>query len=92
MKISKAQQRALKAQAHSLKPVVLLGQKGLTDQVIAEIELALNYHELIKVKIAGAEKAGRVEIAAEICRRTNADLIGLIGQIAILYRETEEGK
>lgn len=77
--------KKLKAQAHALKPVVMIGQAGLTDAVLAEIELALDSHELIKVKIR-AEREERQHISAEISRRTGAELIQTIGQIAVLYR------
>lgn len=82
--------KALKAEAHSKKPVVLIGQKGITESVIAEIDLALNHHELIKVKIAGQERADRQVIANEICEKTNASQIQIIGQILVLYRENEK--
>lgn len=77
--------KKLKAQAHALKPVVMIGQAGLTDAVLAEIELALDSHELIKVKIR-AEREERQHISEEISRRTGAELIQTIGQIAVLYR------
>ncbi len=77
----------LKARAHHLRPVVLLGNKGLTPAVIEETNIALTAHELIKVKINGAEKADRQVIAAELCDALNASLVQLIGSTAILYRE-----
>ena len=63
------QKQALKVKAHSLKPVVIIGQSGLTDAVMAEIELALNCHELIKVKIR-AERDERKIISEKICSTT----------------------
>ena len=78
--------KKLKAQAHSLKPVIIVGHAGLTDAVLAETELALNTHELIKVKI----RAGRDERALmteKICTATGAVLIQTIGQIIVIYRE-----
>ena len=90
MPITKELQRELKAQAHSLKPVVLLGQKGLTDNVISEINLALDAHELIKVKVAAEDKADRKTLVAEIVAKTSAELINIIGHIAILYRKKEK--
>ena len=82
--------QTLKAQAHHLKPVVLLGAKGLTPAVIAETDSALLIHELIKVKINGAEKADRQAIAAELCDALKASLVQLIGSTAIIYRKNEE--
>ena len=80
----------LKAKAHHLKPVVLLGSKGLTPAVIEETNIALLSHELIKVKINGAEKADRQIIAAEICKQLKAELVQLIGSTAVIYRKNAE--
>ena len=82
--------QTLKAQAHHLKPVVMLGNKGLTPAVIEETNIALLAHELIKVKINGAEKMDRQAIAIEMCETLRASLIQLIGNTAIIYRENEE--
>ena len=82
--------QTLKASAHHLRPVVLLGAKGLTPAVIDETNSALLSHELIKVKISGAEKAGRARIAAEMCDALHASLVQLIGNTAIIYRKNEE--
>jgi RNA-binding protein len=83
--VNSADKKALRARAHSLKPVVLIGQSGLTDPVINEIELALDTHELIKVKIR-AEKEDRESIREQIISATGADLIQTIGQIIVLFR------
>jgi RNA-binding protein len=80
-----ADKKKLRAQAHALKPVILIGQAGLTAAVLAEIELALNYHELIKIKIR-AEKEVRKLIRDKICAETGATPIQSIGQIVVLYR------
>ena len=77
--------KKLRADAHTLKPVVMIGLSGLTDAVLAEIELALNSHELIKVKIR-AEREDRQKINEKICQNTGAALIQSIGQIAVIYR------
>jgi RNA-binding protein len=82
--------QSLKARAHHLKPVVLLGAKGLTDAVIAETEIALNAHELIKVKINGAEKEDRIKMAHTLCQQLAAELVQLIGNTAIIYRKNKE--
>jgi RNA-binding protein len=90
MPLTKERQRALKAQAHSLKPVVLLGQKGLTAPVIIEINAALDCHELIKVKVPGEDRDARQHLIQDIVAQTQADLIGTIGHIAILYRKNKD--
>ena len=83
--MNSADKKKLKAQAHSLKPVIMIGQSGLTAAVLAEIELALNTHELIKVRIR-AEREDRKLISEKICEDTGAELIQSIGQIAVIYR------
>ncbi|MSP27365.1 MAG: ribosome assembly RNA-binding protein YhbY [Methylococcales bacterium] len=77
--------KKLKSDAHSLKPVVMIGQPGLTDAVLAEIELALDHHELIKIKIC-AERDERKLISEKICTATSAEAIQSIGQIIVIYR------
>ncbi|MFZ9610655.1 MAG: ribosome assembly RNA-binding protein YhbY [Methylococcales bacterium] len=77
--------KKLRAEAHSLKPVVMIGQSGLTDAVLAELQLALNTHELLKVKIR-AEREDRKLITEKICANSGAELIQSIGQIAVIYR------
>ncbi len=82
--------QALKAKAHHLKPVILIGSKGLTPAVINETEIALLAHELIKVKINGAEKEERSEITTELCTALKAELVQSIGNTSIIYRKNEE--
>jgi len=79
--------QTLKAKAHALKPVVLLGVKGLTDAVINEIDIALTVHELIKIKLTGQERDDRAPLVETICQRLRAERIQLIGTIAVLYRK-----
>ncbi|API87266.1 ribosome assembly RNA-binding protein YhbY [Francisella uliginis] len=81
------QQQKLKAQAHSLKPVVLMGEKGLTENVMLEIDLALASHELIKVKAGRLPKEEKQQIAAEIVKATKSELVQIIGNILVLYRK-----
>ena len=77
--------KKLRAEAHTLNPVVMIGQSGLTAAVLAEIEQTLGSHELIKVKIR-AERDERKVISEKICIDTGAELIQTIGQIAVIYR------
>ncbi len=81
------QKQALKAQAHHLNPVILIGNKGLTPAVIEETDIALKAHELIKVKMNGAEKADRQIMARELCEQLSAESIQLIGNTLIMYRK-----
>lgn len=88
--ISTALKKQLKARAHHLKPVILLGAKGLTEAVLKETDLALTIHELIKVKLSGIEKDERDGLLSTICSELKADLVQLIGKTAIIYRKNPE--
>ncbi|MDP7593221.1 MAG: ribosome assembly RNA-binding protein YhbY [Litorilituus sp.] len=92
MNLNKKQIQHLKGVAHPLKPVVLLGNNGLTEAVIAEIDYALNHHELIKVKIPTDDRETKSLIVDAICRETNAIKVQVIGKTLIIYRESEEKK
>ena len=81
-----AQKKQLKAQAHSLKPVIIIGQASLTESVLQEIEITLNTHELIKIKIR-SEREERNLIKDQILARTQADLIQTIGQVVVIFRK-----
>lgn len=80
------EKKKLKALAHPLNPVVIIGNAGLTPAVIKEINVALNDHELIKVKIR-AERDARIAFTDQICTETLAEKIQTIGQILVLYRK-----
>lgn len=81
--------QALKAKAHHLKPVILLGAKGLTDAVVKETDLTLTAHELIKIKINGLDKLEREQLAQDLCQQLNAELIQIVGHIATIFRQNE---
>jgi RNA-binding protein len=87
--VTPAKIKQLKSQAHLLKPVIMVGQSGLTKSVLDEIEVTLNTHELIKIKIR-AEKEDRIRISAQIIEASQAELIQSIGQIIVIYRKNPE--
>ncbi len=80
----------LRAEAHKLTPVVIIGDKGLTDEVVAEIERSLKAHELIKVRATTDERAARGEWLEAICTRLGAHAVQQIGKVFVLYRENPE--
>lgn len=84
------QKAALVAAAHSLKPVVMIGQKGLTPSVIAEADQALTVHELIKIKVVADDKQERTDILEQICAELGAEQLKLIGGIGIIYRKADK--
>lgn len=80
----------LKAHAHHLNPVVMIGQHGLTDSVIKETDAALAAHELIKVRVLGDDRAERIEICEALCQAVNAQLVQHIGKLLVLWRKKPE--
>ena len=84
-----AQRRYLRSLAHHLDPVCFVGKNGLTDAVVQACDTALDAHELIKVKFIDGKKEKRA-ISDAISERTNSAVAGLIGNIAILYRENPD--
>lgn len=92
MNLNKKQVQHLKGLAHHLNPVVMIGNNGLTEGVLAEIDLALNHHELIKVKIGGEDREVKTLIAEAIVRETGAANVQIIGKILVLYRPSEQRK
>jgi putative YhbY family RNA-binding protein len=85
--LSPSRRRELKARAHALDPVVLVGGGGLSSAVLAEIDRCLKSHELIKVRVNGSDRSGREAILEEICTRTGAQPVLHIGKILVLFRE-----
>ena len=77
----------LRAEAHKLAPVVIIGDKGLTDEVVAEIDRTLKAHELIKVRAATDDRKARDAWLAEICDRLQAHPVQQIGKVFVIYRE-----
>ncbi len=90
MPINSKQRKALKAEAHHLKPVIRIGQHGVTEGVIAETQITLNTHELIKVQVQQGEREARNTAIKELCQQTGAELIHSIGKIFVLYRKRED--
>ena len=90
MNLTTKQKQYLKGIAHNLKPVVMLGQHGLTEGVLAEIDAALAHHELIKVKVGGADREDRDAMIDHLAARAEAALVQRIGHIAVLYRPSKD--
>ena len=88
--LTSAQTRFLRGQAHDLKAMLQIGGKGLTDAVVAEVELALEHHELIKIKVAAADREARDAMMADLAQRAGAALVQRIGHTAVLYRQSTE--
>ena len=90
-KLEGFQRKYLRGLAHSLKPVVFIGQKGLTPEVLLSAEKAFERHELIKVKFNDFKgKDEKTEISGRIEKETGSENVGMIGHMAILYRQQED--
>ncbi|MEJ2603376.1 MAG: ribosome assembly RNA-binding protein YhbY [Gammaproteobacteria bacterium] len=90
MPLRDAQRKTLRRLGHDLKPVVLVGDAGASEGVIRECDLALGHHELIKVKVRGADRAGRDRIVDTLAEATASEVVQRIGNVALLYRRHPE--
>ncbi len=88
--LSTTDRKQLRVRAHGLHPILQLGEKGLTEAVIAEIDRALTAHELIKIRAAPLNHDERDVALASICERTNAQAVQHIGKMLIVYRRKPE--
>lgn len=90
MPLSQQQRKALKQQAHHLKPVIMTGSAGLSTAVLAEINNALNHHELIKIRFGAGDRDDRKAMLAECCEKLKAEAVQQIGATASIYRRNPE--
>lgn len=90
MPLTPAAKKAFKAQAHHLEPVVLVGQKGITPNLLQEIDTALEHHELMKVRVQQGDKEQREQFALEIAETLNAEYIAHIGRVLVFYRKKKD--
>ena len=90
--LTSAERKQLKTRAHPLDPVVMIGGKGLTDEVVKEIELALKARELIKVRAPSLDRRQREEAVKAIAERTGAEIVQTVGKVFVLYRKNDEAR
>ena len=88
--ISAVVKRRLRARAHGLKPVIIVGASGLSAGLMAALEQALDDHGLIKVRFNAEDRSARREMIAELCGASGAQLVQTIGHVAVLFREPED--
>jgi RNA-binding protein len=86
MELTEKQRRHLRGLAHPLKPVILIGNSGVSDGVVAETQRALHDHELIKVRLPGMAREDRDQALVDLAARTDSVLVGRIGHVATLYK------
>ena len=87
MPLTQEQKKQYKSIGHHLKPVLIVADNGLTEGVLAEFERALNDHELIKIKVNILDREARLAAIAELCKVGKADLVQVIGKMALVYRK-----
>jgi RNA-binding protein len=87
MKAEEAEKRRLRGLAHALKPCIHVGNAGVTDAVMRELAIALDHHELLKVRIRATDRSGRDAAIAAMIERSGAQLVSRIGNVAVLYRK-----
>jgi len=86
MQLSEKQKKHLRRLAHPLHPLVMLGNAGLTDAVVGELDRALADHELVKVSARVGERTARDATLEELARRTQASMVQRIGHVGVFYR------
>ena len=88
--LTSTQTRFLRGQAHELRAMLQVGGKGITDALVAEVDNALEQHELIKVKVAAEDRGERDTMIGELAQRAGAALVQRIGHTAVLYRPSKD--
>lgn len=90
MPLNQQDKKRFKAIGHHLKPVVMLGDNGLSETVTGELDSRLEDHELIKVKVAAGSRDDRDALIEAMCQQAGAELVQRIGNIALLYRPAKK--
>ena len=92
LSLSNAQKKFLRKLGHSLSPVVYIGKEGLSETVVAAIDEALDFHELLKIKIVNTDKISKHEAADQVPEVTRSQLVQLIGKTLLIYRRNNKKK
>jgi len=92
MTLSERQKKHLRRLGHALHPIVALGQSGLTDAVVKELERALGDHELVKVRARSADREQRDQMLDQLAARTGSELVQRIGNVGLFYRQNRDEK
>lgn len=90
MTLSESQKKFLRGLGHTLKPVIMVGEAGLTDKLHAEFDSTIAHHELIKIRVRVGDRGARDIIVNELCTRNSAELVQRIGNMALLYRQNPD--
>jgi RNA-binding protein len=92
MTLSESQKKYLRGLGHDRKPLIMVGDAGLSESLLVEFESTLAHHELIKVRVRVGDRNARDAIIAEMCEKSGAALVQRVGNMALLYRENPEKK
>lgn len=90
MKLSESQKKFLRGLGHQLKPVIIVGDAGLSDSLLGEFDTTINHHELIKVRVRVGDRHARDAMIADLCSKGSAQLIARIGNVALIYRRNDD--
>ena len=88
--LSAAEKKQLRAIAHNLNPVIIVGDKGISESLLEELDRALEQHELIKVKLSSNDRAFREQAIHELTASSKSALVQVIGKVAILLRRSKK--
>lgn len=86
------QKHYLRGLAHKQKPIVAIGQNGASESVVAEVTLALDHHELVKIKLPVITRTQKIQLIEQLCQQTGAQAVQSIGRIGVLYKSAKEPK
>ncbi|GMQ91976.1 MAG: ribosome assembly RNA-binding protein YhbY [Gammaproteobacteria bacterium] len=92
MVLTGKQRRYLRGLAHNKQPVLAIGHNNLSEAVLTELEIVLNDHELIKIKLPGIDAKARKVLIEQLCAESGAGFVQLIGRIAVVYRQGEKNR
>ncbi len=90
MKLSESQKKSLRGLGHQLKPVITVGDAGLSESLLKEFSSTIDHHELIKVRVRTGDRQTRDQIINDLCAGQSATLVTRIGNVALVYRRNDE--
>ncbi len=90
MKLTEKQKKHLRRLSHSAKPIVTIAGQGLSDNVLAELDAALDHHELIKIRIRAGDREERDALLSELAERCHCELVRRVGHVATIYRRNAD--
>ena len=90
MNLSESQKKFLRGLGHQLKPVIMVGDAGLSESVMNEFCSTIEHHELIKIRVRAGDRETRDNIISELCKKGSAELVTRIGNVALVYRRNDE--